>query len=624
MPTKGESIYSKLLLQLVREETPGVYDPNGRRTVMLQVKGDFVPEEQWGNFRPDGFNVDAWNALSKEHRVFNGTLQPDFSHIELLAEMACGVSFLTTTAPTTDTVQNVYEVPSMGERSIYTYTLERGTPSSCERCTYGILIAMSGTNDRDAATPEGSITLLCRKPELGSADVPMTGGVAQSAVLRFTATGVAAPGVFAVKIGSAAAQNVSLAAGDTTANTVTKLAAVGVTATVVGTVATATGEVHRLYNPSATGNAVFYGGAITLNPNTSTTTSLQTAIQALGGDFAARTVAGTITPPTIGAPFSMAGSTDDALYNGTYTNAGNYNSAPYYTNANGRVCYLWSGTTWYFTSALGSPAFVSAAGNATNPTAATAGGTGPAVPTITYTSSPGFVDITITTPSGAGNVADIESNPGTGYVGTSTPPGGSSGVITATVTAPTNTPVSVTFVSGTGWSGLQSQVGGDGKFRIPKRLPMMPQMFTYRESDTRAGLDTAQAIGKVKKVGWTMDSIAGMEWFFDENNLGPQSHTDNADAKQSLTVQLAKSSNGLARLQADATVQPSAPRWREIRAAHPDLKHLFRFQLNGSTMAAAPLQAAGNIQSYEFSIGAVLTDTPGVDNSTAITVRRLA
>jgi len=174
----AEQMNTQNILQLIRETTPGVYNVNGERLVMVSVKGDFAPEEAWANFRPNGFNEDAWAALERTHQVFQGTIRWDYGQAPIFLQMLCG-------APTSDEIATgtrtrIFEIPEDGPRDLdgSTYTVEYGLQSNCERCCYGLLLSITMPTERMGDTIEGQITIICQKAT--ATGVAMTGTAPQS------------------------------------------------------------------------------------------------------------------------------------------------------------------------------------------------------------------------------------------------------------------------------------------------------------------------------------------------------------------------------------------------------------------------------------------------------------
>lgn len=175
----AETMNTQNILQLIRETvTPGTYDALGERLVMVSIKGDFAPEEAWANFRPGGFNENAWAALERTHQVFQGTVRWDYGQAKTLLRMLAG-------APVSDetnggTRELTFEIPESGPRDLdgSTFTVEYGLQNSCERCCYGLLLSITLPTERMGDTVEGQITILCQKAT--ATGVAMTGATEQS------------------------------------------------------------------------------------------------------------------------------------------------------------------------------------------------------------------------------------------------------------------------------------------------------------------------------------------------------------------------------------------------------------------------------------------------------------
>ena len=186
----SEQMNTANLLQLIREAVPGTYDEGGERLVMTSLRGDFAPEEAWASFRPSGFNENAWHAMERTHNVWTGTVRWDYKQAPLLLRMLCG-------APVSDVVAGgvrtrMFTLPESGARNLdgSTFTIEYGQQDSCERCTYGLLVAISLPAERTADTVEGQITIICRRAADDAVGVPMTGVTPGSEVQRITFTNV--------------------------------------------------------------------------------------------------------------------------------------------------------------------------------------------------------------------------------------------------------------------------------------------------------------------------------------------------------------------------------------------------------------------------------------------------
>jgi len=158
----GEKKNSRNRLQLVKEATPGVYDSAGDRLMMTSLKGEFQPEEAWASFRPAGFDEDAWHSLERSHRVWTGTVRFDYAQVPTLLRMLCGEPTATDTSG--GVVTETFELSNGEERDPVTYTVEYGTVTDCDRCPYGLLVALSGSSERVGDSFEGNITIICQKP----------------------------------------------------------------------------------------------------------------------------------------------------------------------------------------------------------------------------------------------------------------------------------------------------------------------------------------------------------------------------------------------------------------------------------------------------------------------------
>ncbi len=218
----SEQMNTQNILQLVRETTPGTYNPAGEKLVMVSMKGDFSPDQSWANFRPMGFNEDAWNALERTHQVWQGTVRWDFLQAPTLLRMLCGAPVTDVTADGVRT--RTFQIPESGPRDLAgsTYTVEYGLRTSCERCCYGLLLSITMPTERMGDTVEGQVTILCQKPADDAVAVPMTGATAQGDIFTVALTDQDADHI--VSIGGT---SVTILTTDDAAALQTKIQAIG-------------------------------------------------------------------------------------------------------------------------------------------------------------------------------------------------------------------------------------------------------------------------------------------------------------------------------------------------------------------------------------------------------------
>jgi hypothetical protein len=189
---------------------------------MVSVKGDFAPEESWANFRPSGFNEDAWNALERTHQVYQGTIRWDYGQAPLFLQMLCGKPVTDVTA--TGVRTRTYQIPEDGPRDLTgsTVTLEYGLKSNCDRCLYGLLLSITMPTERMGDTVEGNITIICQKAADNATGVAMTGMTAQDDIFTVALTDQDADHI--VNIGGT---DITVATTDDAAALQTKIQALG-------------------------------------------------------------------------------------------------------------------------------------------------------------------------------------------------------------------------------------------------------------------------------------------------------------------------------------------------------------------------------------------------------------
>jgi hypothetical protein len=659
---------SQRRIQLIRQTNPRTFPTTGTPLIMTSwALRRQTPDQARTEFRPLGYQADQWTALLRHFETFQGDISPDFEQIEIILEMLCGAPVVSaTTMPGGQAVKRDFYVPESLIASIQHFAMENGYTAACKRMLYSLLTAFS-INVKRGNQPgiSAQATVMFNRPLRNTDNTEnftMSGATAQSAIVQVLAGNVTGDGVFTLNVGGQNVGNITFTIGDTTATTAGKFLALGVTATVTGTITTGAGETHRIYGPAVFGNASFYGGLVTLNPYTSTPASVQAAIQALGGDKAARTVAGTITAPIDNV---LKGGTATATpVTGTAQNAIDGNSATVATLTNQNDGYNPQSVLLTIDRGVGaadiavSQVIVDAASNGFSAqaddyveTSATgANGTWTkitgnfqvfyqngvatvanclqgavakryirlALPTnqgafsswqikefsvVPANPVPGFVDITITVPSAAANVTDIESNVGTGYTTTNTQPGNAGGAFTATVTAPGNVPVLLVPFSGAGYSSNVVRNGGDGTTLKPTPYPMLPQHFSVRRSATLALLSGSSPLNGVHETNLEISNVVEPDQDFDEGELG---YTDHVGGDLQMTSKIVfvsdelDASSQVQSMKDKADESPARPEWYQVRAMHPDQIRSFRYEGVFAVNAPYAPTAGGQVYQYEF------------------------
>jgi len=314
MPNLGEKMNSAQLLQLVKETTAGTYAASGERLIMTCLNGGFLqPEDAWDMFRAQGFNDDVWHAITKSHRVWQGTVQWDYEQSDTLLQMLCGA------ATTTDTsvagkVTKTFELPVAGQRDIIPFTVEYGLPDDCERCPYGLIQSISQNATRDGAKVDGQITIICQQPV--ASGVAMTGTIAANQAYALSSADGATPGVITVKnAGGTTLGTYTDTPGSSNATVKAAIEAIpGITtANVTGSVPAASGTVA---NPTAAPTTGGTGGSWA-GP-AGTYLIAYSYINATGETLVSPTLAQTYTQPgsvpAVSAPILPAGATNVKWY----------------------------------------------------------------------------------------------------------------------------------------------------------------------------------------------------------------------------------------------------------------------------------------------------------------------
>lgn len=554
----GLEMSSKRRLQLIQEAQAGVYNPGGQRTMMISITGGLQPDSQFSKFRPQGYNVDAWNALVRTHSVYSGTIRFDFKQMPVFMQMLCGNAISDVTAAGVQTLE--YRLPESGERDIVTFTLEDGTLASCDRCTYAFLVSLSFSSERMGDEVSGNITILCRKAS--ATGVAMTGGVAQSETHRLICNGAA--GSATIYGGAVATPGISAAALQ--AN-IRATGGVRANATVAGTNISAGAAVDISTNkvPSAV-----TAGPITAawnNPADMFKSSPPTMTTS-GGPTAAALIDNGV--PVVCTSIAVAGEANT----GQNVNVYGVNNADGYT---GRVLLA------NFTAPTGNPiSKPSLSSDAFR------------YFVVEKTSGGGIYQVDIFGPTGTSGTYDIS-----GF--------------------PANTNVAdIEAAPGAGWVGTVTQQGSDGAFTLPARVPMLPQNMSVRRANSFADLGAAAPMPGARMASFELSALAEAIWFLnEENETSFTAHVDGGDPQQTVTVELATrtlDANGVVivnaahdAMLAEANNQPATPKATRIRLRHPDTFHGFEADFFGSAKAVADIKSGNNVRSRAFPMGCVLS-----------------
>jgi hypothetical protein len=647
---KGERVFKHQLGQLIDEQQPGVYDPQGRRVVLTCLEGEFQSEETWDRFRPDGFSVDSWAMMSKEWRIYTANVAYDFPQNFELIRMLLGAPTVTNPAPS-GAYEESFALPSHCSISRQTRTLEWGFPDSVERCPYFFPISASHNADRDGTRVDGQWVFLCRKPI--AVGVPMT-GEARSAAFQISAVNAEEDGVFPISINGAPSENLTIEIGDSEADIEAKLLAMDIIADVNGSVATATGEIHTLNAVNATGNATIYGD-IVVTPGMSAA-DLEDDIQAKGGDYAdvivggSTTVAdpgtvitGTASASTAGTDFSADGAFDGStgwratestgawlkLVAASPKRVTSYKIKPYsgnmYTPTAWKIDGSNDGENWTTLDTKVGQTFASEDDKSFSfanvnsytqyritLTATDEGGAVPIIAHLQFITEPvqGTGFYTIAFDEEAGNVPNITPTPGTGWTTGVTEAGNAGGTISINVLEPENTPILLGNTESEGWSGSVTQYGDNGRITIPKRRPVNPARFGIRIADTRAGLANAALIGKSKRLNWSLENGAEPVFFAMEGETTFQSHSDSEERSVGLELAVSHDSPVVAILEAKlGSNKVSNPFWIELRELG-EAHEVHKYQFYAVTSGPRARTALGKVLGYTIPLSIELTDTP--------------
>ena len=609
----SEQMNTQNLLQLVREAVPGTYNEGGERLIMTSLRGDFAPEEAWASFRPSGFNEDAWHAMERTHNVWTGTVRWDYKQAPILFRMLCG-------APISDVTEDgkrtrIFTLPESGARNLdgSTFTIEYGQPNSCERCTYGLLVAISLPAERTADTVEGQITIISRRAADDAIGVPMTGVTPASEVQRITFTNVPNDQFLQLKV-AGGDDTFNFQANITTGDLETGIEGLdelaGHVVAVTDHRSTSTdpntgetlqsgyveiefaeeenvpqlqvlsGEVQRLVVTEGDGSNYTLNGGATFNLGI-TEADLQTNQRTIAGNFADVVTKGVSEGGTYGDVTASSFAT--SAVNGDYEQDGTANGAPKFVNKlDSTITIEWNDIDEQW------EVLIEGSMNALNDGGDINGWVGnwSAGASVTPLGEPGDSSAYFNTyfPVAVGDVANPAAT-GTGAVASTIQNGG---------IAASNTTGSTTTQGGSGIS-------------IEARVPMLNRNFSVRKASALGSLDAATALNKAMMTSFDLGALVDPIWFFDENEETYLSHVDGAEPTRTLAIRLAKSSTDLAAMQAGAYAQPATPAWYQLRAVHADdSDYSFKAEFYASPTGAASLGAGGNIRYMEFPLATVI------------------
>jgi|GEM_PF-4210841 len=619
----SEQMNTANLLQLIREAVPGTYDSGGERLVMTSLRGDFAPEEAWASFRPSGFNEDAWHAMERTHNVWTGTVRWDYKQAPILFRMLCG-------APISDEVSSgkrtrVYTLPESGARNLdgSTFTIEYGQQGSCERCTYGLLVALSLPAERTADTVEGQITIICRRAADDAVGVSMTGVTPANEVQRITFTNTPNSQFLQLKVAGGVdtfnfQANITTNDLETGIEGLDELAGQVVVVTDNRTTNTdpdtgetrqngyvaiefaedenvpqlqvLSGEVQRLVvEEGDSGNYKLNNGA---NFNLGDTESdLQTNQRNLGGNFANVAVKGASND--VSGDSYVVSEPGTAGWGGTYLPTGStLEGAPVFSKDSSHFIFKLSSTSWVMSAVEGETTglkYECVDSGLTPPlTGWVPGGASPgSAPSPTLTLTPG--------------------EPGNAYFNTYFPVSvGNVGNPTATGTDAVATTVQNGGIAASNTVGSTTTQGGTG-IVIEARVPILNRNFSVRKASSLASLDAAAALNKAMMTSFDLGALVDPIWFFAENEETYLSHVDGAEPTRTLAIRLAKSSTDLVAMETGAYAQPATPAWYQLRAVHADdSDYSFKAEFFASPSGAASLGAGGNIRYKEFPFSTVI------------------
>lgn len=648
---RGLRTKSERFIQMLRQTDPSTFDPNAARIICSNLEDySYNPTNTYDSVKRRGANAKSFNALTEAMRTgdMSGALYYNLVEDQILPYVFAEA---TSDATAAGVRTRIYDWAQSGRNDRPFFAIEEGVATRCVRGLAGHFNSFKFTSKRgqngQSRFSAGFTTT--NAPEVGA----MTGGAAQNSVLNITATNVTTEGVFSIKPGALAAQNVSFAVGDTTAQMVAKLAAIGITATVAGTVAVSTGETHTLSSNGAIGNATIYN-TVVVTPGM-TALALRDAIRALGGNYANVTVNGSTTAGatnlvgtgTASASSSSGGAVAAFAFDNDPATAWQAGSTAVpqslqyqFTSPQLIAAYAIRSTTgnlgaetstWQFQGSTDGTAW-STLDTQTGVANQVGGGrivyniASPGnyayyrllisssrdsnisilqVYGLELLSGPATGTYTIAFPAGVGNVADITGAPGAGWTSGVTQAGNASGSMVITVTAPAQTSVTISPVSGAGWSGAVPQSGSNGQLRsvLKAALPVLPQHLSFYVADSYAGLDAPSAyVGTIEEFEFDIPKVR--EPRMPHNGQVTYSEVvDSEDVEIKLMVLLFADQGSSTRCQdlvANGEAYISKPMYWRVQCAQPGTSHKIIFEFYGSVGETVEVEYNGNVEERRF------------------------
>lgn len=562
---------SAKLTQLIIESTPNQFDPAGKRRVISGLKVVEQPNQNWENFRPSGFNDDAYHAQTKSWRVLSGTIQLNFGDWLFLAPLIYGVAIDSSAAGgiTTD----IFELPVSGERGAKTATIEHGQRDACDRCLFGFVTDFSSISvSRDGQNINANITIICLEPTDENTDVPMTGWEAQNQKYDLTlAENATGSGTITIKdAGGSVLDTVTVAPGQSNNTVKSNLeAAAGITTVLItgGPLpANVAGASVAGGTPSATNTL---GGSSAANARDGNTGTQWNTVDLAGQTYSIDWGAGNAkTLKAYKIYFAGGGSAAVQLKDWTFQGS---NDNATWTTLDTRAGYTPTGNAYNSFFFNNTTAYRYYRFNITG------------VQSGTYAQ---IVDVTF---------HEEVTNAG------------------ATIGIEITSPAQTRFILETGSAGYTldaTQLGSAGHdVELDQMYPCLPQQASHRRADSFEELDDATPIDGAKEQSFGLSGLAEPVYFADENNLGFQNWVDGAEPGKEASIVVSASSSVVPSLRADAKKQPSQPRAFELRLKHADSVRQVRIQHWSAVKGASSRGAGGNVETYMFPLGPVLPES---------------
>jgi hypothetical protein len=178
-------MFSGKRLQLLKETTPGIFNPTAVPKLMQSLKTTYQNNPTFDKGMPQGYNAASWAAMIELTVGLNNTLKPDYNEMDILLNMMCGEPVADT--GTANQVTNTYGLPLSGARNIATYTAEFGIPTQAEQMRYSLLQSLDMTITRgNAPAIDGNANMIFLKP--GNEDVYMSAGTNEEQSVTITGT----------------------------------------------------------------------------------------------------------------------------------------------------------------------------------------------------------------------------------------------------------------------------------------------------------------------------------------------------------------------------------------------------------------------------------------------------